>query len=147
MPIQTRPNWTQLANRPTTIAGFGITDVNWSNVASKPTTVGGFGITDANPRAWVNFDGRGTVAIRASGNVSSITDVGVGDYTVNLTTAMPDSLGACTVSGIGLLDNTAASRNNMYGGYITTSSEVRVSCWDISNAAEDPAVMSVTISR
>jgi hypothetical protein len=34
-------------------------------------------------RAWVNFNGTGTVAIRASGNVSSITDNGVGDYTVN----------------------------------------------------------------
>jgi hypothetical protein len=41
-------------------------------------------------RAWVNFNGTGTVAIRASGNVSSITDTGVGNYTVNLTTAMPD---------------------------------------------------------
>ena len=42
-------------------------------------------------RAWVNFNGSGTVAIRASGNVSSITDDGVGSYTVNLTTAMPDA--------------------------------------------------------
>jgi hypothetical protein len=41
-------------------------------------------------RAWVNFNGTGTVAIRASGNVSSITDNGTGDYTVNLTNAMPD---------------------------------------------------------
>lgn len=41
-------------------------------------------------RAWVNFNGTGTVAIRASGNASSITDNGVGDYTVNFTTAMPD---------------------------------------------------------
>jgi hypothetical protein len=41
-------------------------------------------------RAWVNFNGTGTVAIRASGNVSSITDNGVGTYTVNFTTAMPD---------------------------------------------------------
>ena len=42
-------------------------------------------------RAWANFDGTGTVAIRASGNVSSITDNGTGDYTVNFTTAMPDA--------------------------------------------------------
>lgn len=42
-------------------------------------------------RAWVNFNGTGTVAIRASGNVSSITDNGVGNYTVNFTTAMPDA--------------------------------------------------------
>lgn len=41
-------------------------------------------------RAWVNFNGTGTVAIRASFNVSSITDNGTGDYTVNFTTAMPD---------------------------------------------------------
>jgi hypothetical protein len=42
-------------------------------------------------RAWVNFNGSGTVAIRASGNVSSITDNGAGDYTVNMTNAMPDT--------------------------------------------------------
>ena len=41
-------------------------------------------------RAWVNFNGTSTVTIRASGNVTSITDNGVGDYTVNFTTAMPD---------------------------------------------------------
>ena len=42
-------------------------------------------------RAWVNFNGTGTVAIRASGNVSSITDNGKGDYTVNFTTNMEDA--------------------------------------------------------
>ena len=42
-------------------------------------------------RAWVNFNGTGTVAIRASGNVSSITDNGTGDYTVNFATEMPDT--------------------------------------------------------
>jgi len=41
-------------------------------------------------RAWVNFDGTGTVSIRDSGNVSSITDNGAGEHTVNFTTAMPD---------------------------------------------------------
>jgi len=46
-------------------------------------------------RAWVNFNGTGTVAIRASGNVTSITDNGTGDYTVNFTTAMPDANYAC----------------------------------------------------
>ena len=42
-------------------------------------------------RAWVNFNGTGTVAIRASGNVSSITDRGTGRYTMNIATAMPDA--------------------------------------------------------
>ena len=41
-------------------------------------------------RAWVNFNGSGTVAIRGSGNVTSITDNGTGDYTINFTNAMPD---------------------------------------------------------
>jgi len=48
-------------------------------------------------RAWVNFNGNGTVAIRGSGNISSITDNGTGDYTVNFTTAMSDSNYAVTV--------------------------------------------------
>jgi hypothetical protein len=42
-------------------------------------------------RAWVNFNGTGTVAIRASGNVTSITDNGTGQYTMNFTTALPDA--------------------------------------------------------
>jgi hypothetical protein len=42
-------------------------------------------------RAWVNFNGTGTVAIRASGNVSSITDNSAANYTINFTTAMPDA--------------------------------------------------------
>ena len=50
-------------------------------------------------RAWVNFNGTSTVAIRASGNVSSITDNAVGDYTVNFTTAMPDINYTTTFAG------------------------------------------------
>jgi hypothetical protein len=42
-------------------------------------------------RAWVKFNGTGTVAFRASGNVSSITDGGTGTYTVNFTTAIVDA--------------------------------------------------------
>ena len=49
-------------------------------------------------RAWVNFNGTGTPAIRASGNVTSITDGGVGIYTVNFTTAMVDTSFAPNVS-------------------------------------------------
>lgn len=50
-------------------------------------------------RAWVNFNGTGTIAIRASGNVSSITDNGAGDYTVNFTTSMPDANYSWSVTG------------------------------------------------
>jgi hypothetical protein len=49
-------------------------------------------------RAWVNFNGTGTVAIRASGNVSSITDDGTGQYIINFTNAMPDANYAASIS-------------------------------------------------
>ena len=55
-------------------------------------------------RAWVNFNGTSTVAIRDSGNVSSITDNGTGDYTVNFTTAMPDV--NYNVNGLSQFDQT-----------------------------------------
>jgi hypothetical protein len=42
-------------------------------------------------RAWVNFDGVGAVTIRAAVNVSSITDNGTGDFSVNFTMPMPDA--------------------------------------------------------
>lgn len=50
-----------------------------------------YGVTQADQRqatAWVNFNGEGTVAIRGAYNVSSITDNGTGDYTINFTTPM-----------------------------------------------------------
>jgi len=49
-------------------------------------------------RAWVNFDGKNTVSIRASGNVSSITDLGTGNYDVNFSTNMPDANYAAVVT-------------------------------------------------
>lgn len=42
-------------------------------------------------RAWVNFNGTGTLAVRASGNTLSVSDNGLGDYTVTFTTAMLDA--------------------------------------------------------
>ena len=55
-------------------------------------------VVNGTAKAWVNFNGTGTVAIRASFNVSSITDNGVGDYTVNFTTAMTDANYAFTTA-------------------------------------------------
>jgi hypothetical protein len=78
---------------------------NNTNVITPLRLREGFNATGSAPvyacRAWVNFNGTGTVAIRASGNVSSITDNGTGDYTVNFTTAMPDVnfsfIGTCSL--------------------------------------------------
>lgn len=57
-------------------------------------------------KAWVNFNGTGTVAIRSSFNVSSITDNGTGDYTVNFTTALADA----NYSSIGTAGYSTASK-------------------------------------
>jgi len=80
-------------------------------------------------RAWVNFNGIGTVAIRDSGNVSSITDINTGRYLVNFTTAMPD-INYCTVaetkySGSGTAQQTRIGNDATYSNDVTTTS-VRV---------------------
>jgi hypothetical protein len=59
-------------------------------------------------RAWVNFNGTGTVAIRAAFNVSSITDNNVGDYTVNFTNAMPDANYAVSIASSTADNNSVA---------------------------------------
>ena len=53
----------------------------------------GFGSTTTvyGVRAWIKFDGEGTVAINGSANISALTDNGTGDYTVTFSTAMPDT--------------------------------------------------------
>lgn len=59
---------------------------------------GGSGSPEINglARAWVNFNGTGTVAIRQAFNVTSITDLGTGTYTINFTTALSDANYAVT---------------------------------------------------
>ena len=100
-------------------------------------------------RAWVNFNGTGTVAIRASGNVSSITDNGTGDYTVNFTTAMPDA----NYSVAGTASKDAASVAGSMGlneTSVPSTSAVRVygiSFGSASNALGDRAYMYVSIHR
>jgi len=54
---------------------------------------------DSPIKAWVNFNGTGVVAIRASSNVSSITDLGTGTYRINFATDMPDADYAVNLSG------------------------------------------------
>jgi hypothetical protein len=95
-------------------------------------------------RAWVNFNGTGTVAIRASGNVSSVTDNGTGDYTLNFTTAMPDtnyagigSNGSDTASG--LLEVTSSGKS-------VTAQRV-LSKNGTNNASADQSLISVAIFR
>lgn len=97
-------------------------------------------------RAWVNFNGTGTVAIRASGNVTSITDNGTGDYTVNFTNAMPDANYSTTgCSSRGGIANPAP----IFGltGANPTASAVRVQTANTGNAREDADFVNVAIFR
>ncbi len=96
-------------------------------------------------RAWVNFNGTGTVAIRASGNVTSITDNGVGQYTVNFTTAMPDAnynvTGSCGAdSGTSALWITNGSNVGSRPYNNTTTTCVIQSAYATGNLADAVAV-------
>ena len=103
-------------------------------------------------RAWVNFNGTGTVAIRGSGNVSSITDNGTGDYTVNFTTAMADvnySLVAnSSNSGNGSIDDYSGISAHGANSYLAGS--VRIGCvrWRFDfQVMFDSPIVSVSIFR
>lgn len=78
-------------------------------------------------RAWVNFNGTGTVAIRASGNVTSITDNGTGAYTVNFTTAMPDvnyAASLAVIPDVLFSSGNAATRSFFVDTIATTSIQI-----------------------
>jgi len=82
-------------------------------------------------RAWINFNGTGVVAIRGSGNVSSITDNGVGDYTINFATAMPDANYAPTF-GVPIATDNTRGAIGVKGGYnsavtLKTTTQLRIS--------------------
>jgi len=76
-------------------------------------------------RAWVNFNGTGTVAIRASGNVTSITDKGTGDYTVNFTTAMADANYAPSFSTVTGTSTTDPVRTVLIRGTSSAGAELK----------------------
>jgi len=89
-------------------------------------------------RAWVNFNGTGTVAIRASGNVTSITDNGTGDYTVNFTTAMPDANYVTNVTGTVAASTSVLSSGILDANYSTRAltGSVRINCFQSSTAID-----------
>jgi hypothetical protein len=96
-------------------------------------------------RAWVNFNGTSTVAIRASGNVTSITDNGTGDYTVNFTTAMPDANYGYTLTSESNLTTVARTVSARNGGSATTS--LRVIASDAGGSLIDQPAICAAIHR
>jgi hypothetical protein len=97
-------------------------------------------------KAWVNFNGTGTVAIRASYNVSSITDNGVGDYTVNFTTSMVDANYGFSVNG-SQNDVSGAFIGGAYGNTTRLAGSIRVMTLNGSIANTDMNAVCVVIFR
>lgn len=103
-------------------------------------------------RAWVNFNGTGTVAIRQSGNVASITDNGTGDYTLNFTTALADAdytpVFGCQADQISSVNN-----GNVYGEITRFSNALQTSSarlgWGIGGLGTrfDPPIATAALFR
>jgi hypothetical protein len=98
-------------------------------------------------RAWINFNGTGTPAIRGSGNFSSITDNGTGDYTLNFTTSLPDT-NYCPVVG-GDFSQGATRDNGMYlpTNFTFATSSLRISVTNYAGAYTDIDTVLVSIFR
>ena len=131
------------ADNPTEIAQFTSSGLV-SGVSKLDTATGS--APSYSARAWVNFNGTGTVAIRDSGNVSSITDNGNGDYDINLTTAMPDtngSIGACAAETVG--SNTGGMR--VVSASFSSTTVIKVSTLYQNGQVANPAFVGVQVFR
>jgi hypothetical protein len=108
-------------------------------------------IASGRAKAWVNFNGTGTVAIRASYNVSSITDNGTGDYTVNFTTALADANYAANVTGTRFTSGTIDGdfRATVAGTDYFLAGSIRVIFYNTTGIAStsDAPAMCVSIFR
>ena len=122
----------------------GVT-TNAGGSVNPSTTIDGI---NYSCRAWVNFNGTGTPAIRASGNVTSITDVNTGRYVVNITTAMPDANGAAVGTAIPGTASDANSNRIVYAACISTTT-VRLNITSVTSGTDwqDSEFVSVAIFR
>jgi hypothetical protein len=99
-------------------------------------------VINGSAKAWVNFNGIGTVAIRRGFNVSSITDIAVGQFTLNFTTAMADGNYAVVIGSDAQVANTLGNR--VVQTSLTTTTDVRVLHLE-NTAYRDPSIMNVVI--
>lgn len=110
-------------------------------------------VVDGSAKAWVNFNGTGTVAIRAAFNVTSITDNGVGNYTLNFTNALVDGNYSIASAGgtFNTTNGTASSigviQSSMSGTpTLKTATQVRLgSCLGVETIFQDNAQIYVAI--
>lgn len=102
-------------------------------------------------RAWVNFQGTGTVSIRDSGNVSSISDNGTGDYTANFGTSMPHANYSTLITNTSFATNSTQRNSGIKGtgsSSVTTytTSSVRIVVGNPASASlEDNVMMCVAV--
>lgn len=132
---------------PDTSADFILT---YDTSASGHKKVKPSNIASNTVKAWVNFNGTGTVAIRASSNVSSITDNAPGDYTINFTSAISDANYAVLIS-VAVWANVQAVGTVMMNSSSTftskTTSALRFGTRDDAGAAADALSVDVAILR
>jgi hypothetical protein len=100
-------------------------------------------------RAWINFNGTGTPAARGSGNISSITDNGTGNYTLNFTTAFPDAnYSTCGISNLDATGTGSGRSANSFNARDAATSSVRILVIDGTNGNTiDAALINVSIFR
>jgi len=104
-------------------------------------------------KAWVNFNGTGTVAIRASGNVSSITDNGTGDYSLNFTTAFADANYTATFGVKSAIGTGTTQVEIPTSGADPTASALRINTMYVSGSPAnnrtliDAAIVNVSVFR
>ena len=103
-----------------TVSSTGLAMASGKTLPATSLTTASGSAPSYSARAWVNFNGTGTVAIRASGNVSSITDNGSGKYRLNFTTALPD-VNYSAVGGAIQNTGTGTSAAQYVVGFPTTS--------------------------
>lgn len=114
-------------------------------------TSGGNSLTTAQiyngaAKAWVNFNGTGTVAIRAQFNVSSITDNGVGDYTINFSTAFSDTNYSIAGNG-GLTGETFGCILQSNAAGSRTTSSYRFRTVSPADSTQDATLVQITVDR
>ena len=134
------------ASHPLRVANESATEVLAITSAGDLEFNSGYGsaATAYGCRAWVNFNGSGTVAIRESGNVSSITDNGTGSYDVNFAVAMVDTKYVCNVNASTITDS---GNLNPAAGVQRTTAKVRIDVETNAPGQFDAAQIDVTIIR
>ena len=119
--------------------------LNTVNITNGTDSITVEGAVKGSAKAWVNFNGTGTVAIRASYNVSSITDNGVGTYTLNFTNALADANYSVVFAGSD--SNYGSVVTIAYSGvYSTTQTGIRIAS-NVSPVDSDIAYICIAIFR